>query len=144
MNLFRSFLTLALLTQVWVGNAQVYFNNQIDFDHNLEYLNDITIFNNTQEILLAGGNLPLSNYVSQFFVTKINSFGDTVWKKTFLPYPETTGNVMNMLKLNEQFSLVFGNVNVLNATPQNYQLFFFKIRNETGEIIWQKEIGDNS
>ncbi|MEI7586930.1 hypothetical protein, partial [Runella sp.] len=144
MNLFRSFLTLALLTQVWVGNAQVYFNEQVDFEHNFEFYSGCVLFNNSTEVLLAGGNSPATSYFDNFFLSKISPLGDIQWKKSFLPYPDASGNTMNLLKLDEQFSLVFGNADLLNASPDNYQLFLFKIRNETGEIIWQKEIGDNN
>ncbi len=143
MNTMRSFLTLALLTQVWLGNAQVYFNRQIDWENDFEYHVGISVFDSAKYVLLAGGDFKLTPLAKNFLVTKMTTAGDLLWSKTFVPRPGAFGNTASMVKINDEYSLIHGNVEIPNDTGYYvYHFFIIKIRNATGDTIWSKEIGN--
>ncbi|MDO8368487.1 MAG: T9SS type A sorting domain-containing protein, partial [Saprospiraceae bacterium] len=128
---------------VWAGSAQVYFNKQIDWEHNFDYFAGSAIFTDTSNILLAGGSSIVSLVWDSFLVAKVNKNGDMIWKKSFNAKLGASGNTANLLRINDEFSLIHGNAYVLTASPPNTQYFFIKIRNDTGEKVWVKEIGEN-
>ncbi len=141
----RLLLTLALLTQVWVGSAQVYFNTQIDWEHEYEYFGGVVVFGDSNNFLVAGGNNDLTTtYIDHYLISKMSEKGDVLWKKSFLPRPNSSGNTVSLLKLDDDYSLIYGNADLLDAAPENYQYFLIKIRNETGDTVWVRELGSNS
>jgi hypothetical protein len=135
---------LALLISVEVGSAQVYFNTQIDWEHDYEYLGGVITFGDSSSILVAGGNSGLTTYIDHFLVSKLTNTGDLKWSKSFLPRPNSSGNTIGLLKLDERFSIILGNAYLFDAVPENHQYFFIKINNESGDTIWVKELGNNS
>lgn len=142
MNLRSFFLTLALLIQVWVGNAQIYFSKQLDWLHNYDLMAGLSVFDSARQIILSGGTYGLIPPSSQFFLTKIDSIGGIMWQTSFQPVPGAYGNTSNVLKLNEEYSLIQGNAQVVGNTGiLNFQLFFIKVHNESGDTIWVKQIG---
>lgn len=146
MNLLRFILLLALLvpTLTGTGKAQVYFSTQVDWEHDFEYLGGVVAFDSSQQLLLAGGNLRLEPVSSSFFVASMTSQGEVVSKASFQPVSDAFGNTSNLLELNEKYSLIQGNAEVVgNTGVLNYQLFFIKIENSTGDTVWVKEIGKN-
>jgi len=141
----RLFLTLALLTLSGVGSAQVYFNRQIDWEHEYEYLGGVVVFGDSNRLLVAGGNNDLTaTYIDHYLISKLSGKGELLWKKSFLPRPNSSGNTVSLLKLDEEYSLIYGNADLLDAAPENYQYFLIKIRNETGDTVWVKELGSYS
>jgi len=134
---------MALLIFVEMGSAQVYFNKQIDWQHDYEYLAGIITFGDSNNILVAGGNSGLTSYIDHFLVSRLTNIGEITWSKSFLPRSNVSGNTVSMLKLDEEYSIIYGNADLLNATPENYQYFLTKIRNQTGDTIWVKELGNN-
>ncbi len=141
----RGFLTLALLTQVWVGSAQVYFNIQIDWEHDYEYLGGVVTFGDSNNLLVAGGNSGLTTYIDHFLVSRLKNSGEGDWKKSFLPYPNASGNTSNLLKIDEKYSMIQGNAAVMNASDDyNSQIFLIKISNDIGDTVFIKEYGEEA
>ncbi len=136
-------LILALLISAEMGSAQVYFNKQIDWQHDYEYLAGIITFGDSNNILVAGGNSELTSNIDHFLVSRLTNTGEIAWSKSFLPRSNVSGNTVSMLKLDEEYSMIYGNADLLNATPENYQYFLIKVRNQTGDTIWVKEVGNN-
>jgi hypothetical protein len=140
----RLFLTLALLTLARVGSAQVYFNQQIDWEHDYDYLSGVISFGDSNAILVAGGNNGLFSHINHFLVSRLTDNGSLQWSRSFLPRPNASGNTASLLKLNETNSIIYGNSYLGSASPPNYQLFLIKVHNETGDTVWVKELGNNN
>jgi len=142
MNTMRFLFSLALLAQVWAGSAQIYFSKQLDWQHDYDLMAGLSVFDSNRQILLSGGTYGLTPPSSQFFLTKVDSIGGVIWQTSFQPVPGAYGNTSNVLKLDEKYSLIQGNAQVVgNTGTVNYQLFFMKVLNETGDTIWVKQIG---
>lgn len=142
MNTIRFLFSSALLAQVWAGSAQIYFSKQLDWQHNYDLMAGLSLFNSARQILLSGGTYGLTPPSSQFFLTKIDSIGGATWQKSFQPVPGAYGNTSNVLKLNEEYSLIQGNAQVVGNTGiLNFQLFFIMVQNDTGDTLWVRQIG---
>ena len=78
-------LTLALLTHIGVGSAQVYFNKQIDWMHNYDAFGFLTSSNN-QNFLAVGGSFSLNPSLEQALLTRFDSIGEVQGSNVFLPF----------------------------------------------------------
>ena len=137
-------MTLALLAQVWAGSAQVYWSKQIDWGHDFEYLAGVVTYGDSNNLLIGGGNWNQFDFLDHFFISNLTKYGEVVWSKSFLPCPNSSGNTVSLLKIDDEYSVIYGNTDLFSANPENYQYFLIKIRNETGDTVWVKELGNNS
>lgn len=137
----RQVFTLALLALLGAGKAQTYFNRQLDWFHDYEYLSGVIRFGDSDNILVAGGNWNQSTIYDHFFLARLTPWGDTIWQKSFLPDTNASGNTVTLLKLNEKYSMLYGNAYMADQNPPNYQYFLIKINNQTGDTLWTHELG---
>ncbi len=139
--LVRIFLTMALLTQVWVGSAQVYFSKQIDWLHNYEALGFLTTTTDHRNFLASGGSFSLSPYLEQAFLVRFDSIGNVTGAGVILPSGSHFGGVRDAITLDSVYSLIMGSFYIYSNGIENAQMFLIKINTLTGDTIWSKQYG---
>ncbi len=135
----RLFLTLALLTQIWVGSAQVYFNKQIDWQHNQEYLGGVVLLPDST-IFLAGGEGNYNPFHQASFLVNLTQGGSLVWSGSFLPRANASGNTACAIPALGGI-IIEGNYFVSGDSAYDLQIFLTKLDGATGDTLWTKEYG---
>jgi hypothetical protein len=138
----RLLLTMALLAQVWVGSAQVYWNKQIDWQHNFEYLSSIVAVDAFQSIIVAGGMLQLNPTDENIYLSRISENGETIWAKSSRPFPDKLGKGGQVYQIDQHYGLVLGNAYLPSANgTTDMQMVLVKFDMDSGDVIWTKEYG---
>ena len=138
----RYLITLALLTLARVGSAQIYFNEQIDWQHNFEYYSGVKTFDNAHKVLITGGVLTLNPTFQYFYLTLLDDSGQVIWNKAIQLADTISGNSSNLLAIDSQNALVQGTGYVFRQDSSvDLQIFLLKIDYATGEIKWAREYG---
>lgn len=137
----RPLIILALLTQVWVGSAQVYFSKQIDWMHNYDLLGYIVPTNDYQNFLAVGESLSIDPYLDQMLLCRFDSIGEVKGLNVLLPVGSYSGSARDVVKLNGEFSLIMGSFYTTTNGVDNAQVFLIKINTLTGDTIWTEQYG---
>ncbi len=135
----RIFLILAALTFSKVSAAQVYFNIQIDWAQNFEFLDGAALMPDGK-LFLVGGEENYGPFHQTTLLAQMNDEGQLLWAKSFLPLGNASGNTSSMLQIGSEI-IIEGNYSVPVANTSNFQIFLSKLDGTTGNHIWTKEFG---
>lgn len=132
---------MVLLVSIETGSTQVYFNTQIDWEQGYEYYSGVLI-NDQGQLFLGGSAESFSATERETLLTNMNPNGSILWKKTYLPLSGLYGCAYHVTKCTENTAVLLGNYEKpIGNGNYNDQIFLTKINLETGEILWNKEIG---
>jgi hypothetical protein len=106
----RHILTFALLTWLQVGSAQIYFNEQIDWNKHYEYLSKIVEYSDFHKFVIAGGSLIVNPQKTEIIITQIDSTGKVFWQKSFSPQGALQAGTDDMASLDSVHALLLATV----------------------------------
>lgn len=138
----RNFLILAALTLGKVCAAQVYFNEQIDWEQHFEYFSSVTLANQNGDLFITGGAENLLSSENFTVLSSLTNQGNIIWKKKFLPSQGLFGETYHLAKLPGPYGILLGNYEKpISGGSYDAQIYLTKINLETGDTVWTKEYG---
>ena len=114
------------------------FGGDLDF-----YRGKSIIPTNDDEFILTGFSVPPGNTQFDILVIKLNSTGDTIWKKTFGGSGSEEGSSITLTK--DSGFVLTGSTNSRNGDfsgmNKGYNDIFVMKLNSSGDIVWKKTFG---
>lgn len=135
----KKLIFLLLLMTSWTAQSQIYWSKQVDLDMmQHEYASCIGLADDGNLVIGGGGiTLPPVSLRTNIYGKLNAADGTDIYLKSF----PVIGGITNLLVSTDAKSTIFEGPFVDSITSLNGQILLTKILNQSGEIIWNSDIG---
>lgn len=138
----RILFSILFLSCTFCGSSQnIYFDNQIDYNQGLEFIDDLILLDSGY--LIAGGEKARFTNNSNRLLTYIDEEGNKIWEKSIDSGTDKRGLIRHIEKMDTTYSMTQG-TEVLNSSENWSDLFLSKVYNSTGDTLWTKYYGSDT